>query len=101
MFGPEALRDDSRGIELAEFGFREADRESLHRTIDHLSHRRDNGAGIDAPTQECAERHIAREMEADALLQEFGEPFDEIRFAAFVVRLKANIPVALDADAAL
>ena len=67
---PEPLCDSSRIGELVVRFFPEAHGERLDRDTDLGRHDRDDGARIDSPAQEGADRHVADEVRADCVLQE-------------------------------
>ena len=71
-------RDLARVVELAERAILEGDRKGLQRPVDHLRHQRGDGAAVEAPGQEHAERHVGHQTNADRFLEELAETADHV-----------------------
>jgi hypothetical protein len=80
---------------------READREGLDRSIHQAGPERHDGAGIDATTQECTQRHVGDETNPHGFLHQFEEPLLHSSAATPSFLLKRHVPISAHVEFAV
>jgi len=101
VLGAKALRCGPRPRELVEGAFFEADGEGLDRARLVLAHQGENGGGVEATTQEDADRHVAHQVASYRVVEPLAQGLGVVTGLDSIERLRVvGAPVALDAHTA-
>ncbi len=96
----DRARDLAGVIQLAERPIGKRDRERVDRPVDLPRHQRRDGAAVDPARQEHPERHVGHQPQANGLLEQVAELFDQALVADLVERrvgtVERQIPVLFD-----